>query len=104
MLDKVVVTSEVEKVCAFGSAVTGVTVRTVDCVVGGATGAADGNETDVEKEASVVTEAATAILGGTIVLEFVVGVWLLTAVDVGVIVTLNAGCTNRFETGSIVLE
>ena len=104
VLEEVVVTTEVEEVCAFGLAVTGVTVRTIDCVVGGATGAADGNETDVEEEASVVTEAATAILGGTIVLENEVRVWLVIAIDVGVIVTLNAGCTNRLETGSIVLE
>ena len=83
---------------------TGVTVSTVDCVVDGATGAADDNGTNVEEEASVVTEAATAIIGGTIVLEIVVGVGLVTAVDIGVIVTLNAGCTNRLETGSIVLE
>ena len=104
MLEEAVVTTEVEEVCAFGSAVTGVTVSTVDCVVDGATGAANGNETDVELEASVVTEAATAILGGAIVLEIVVGVGLVTAVDVGVIVTLRAGCANRLETGSAVLR
>ena len=73
-------------------------------MVDGATGAADDNKTDVEEEASVVTEAATAIISGTIVFEIVVGIKLVTAVDVGVIVTLNAGCTNRLETGSIVLE
>ena len=36
--------------------------------------------------------------------EIVVGAGLVTAVDVGVIVTLNAGCTKSLETGSIVLE
>ena len=95
MLEELVVTIEVEELCVFESAVTNVTLRTVDCVVGGATGAADDNETDVEEKTSVVTKAATAILGSTIVLEIVVKVWLVTAVDVGVIVTLNAGCTNR---------
>ena len=99
------VATEVEEVCALGSAVTGVTVNTVDCVVDGTTGAAGGNETNVDEEASVVTEAAAAAtLGGAIVLEIVVEAGLVTAVDVGVIVTLNAGCTNRLETGSIVLE
>ena len=48
--------------------------------------------------------AAAATLGGAIVLEIVVGGGLVTAVDVGVIVTLNAGCTKRLETGSLVLE
>ena len=104
VLEEAVVTTEVEEVCAFGSTVTGVTVSTVDCVVDGATGAGDNNETDVEEEASVVTEAATAILGGTIVPEIVVGVGLVTTVDIGVIVTFNAGCTNRLKTGRIVLE
>ena len=66
------------------------------------TGAAETNETDVDKEASVVT--AAAILGGAIVLETAVVAELVTAVDVGVIVTLNAGCANRLETASIVLE
>ena len=47
MLEESVVTTEIEEVCAFWSAVTGVTVSTVDCVVNGATGAADDNETDV---------------------------------------------------------
>ena len=87
MLEESVVTTEIEEVCAFESAVTGATVSTVDCVVDDETGAADDNETDVEEEASVVTEAATTIIGGTIVLEIVVGVGLVTAVDVGVIVT-----------------
>ena len=83
----------------------GVTVNTVDCVVEGTTAAAGGNETDVDEEASVVTAAAAAAtLGGAIVLEIVVGAGPVTAVDVGVIVTLNAGCTNRFETSSLVLE
>ena len=90
---------------ALGSAVMGVTVNTVDCVVEGTTAAAGGNETDVDEEASVVTAAAAAAtLGGAIVLEIVVGAGPVTAVDVGVIVTLNAGCTNRFETSSLVLE
>ena len=103
MLEEAVVTTEVEEVCAFKSALTGVTVSTVDSVVASTTGAADGNETDVEEEASVVTEAATAILGGAIVLETVVGAGPVTAVDVGIIVTLNARCANRFETVSEVL-
>ena len=95
-------TTEVEEVCALGSAVTGVTVNTVDCVVDGTTRVAGGNETDVDKEASVViAAAASATLGGAIVLEIAVGAGLVTAVDVSVIVTLNAGCTNKLETGSI---
>ena len=104
MLEKVVVTTGVKEVCAFGSVVRGVTVSTVDCVIDGATGAVYGNKTNVQEEASVVTEAATAILGGAIVLQIVVGVGLATAVDFGVIVTLNIGCSNRLETGSAVLK
>ena len=94
VLEEAVVTTEVEEVCSFGSAVTGVTVSTFDCVVNGTTGAADGNEIDGENEDSAVTEASTAILGGAIVLETVVEAGPVTAVDVCVIVMLNAGCAN----------
>ena len=97
-------TSEVEEACALMSAVTGVTVNTVDCVVDCTTGTADGSERDVDAVESVATEAVTATLGGAIVLEIVVGAGLVTAFDVGVIVTLNAGCANRFETGSAVVR
>ena len=101
---EVVSTTEVAGVCILGSVVQCVTVSTVDCVLDGTTGAADGNETDIDEEISVVIAAAAAAkLGGAIVPEIVVGAGLVTAVD-GVIVMLNAGCTNRLETGSIVLE
>ena len=103
MLEETVVTTEVEKVCAFRSAITNVTVSTVGCVANHTTGTADGNKTDVDEEASVVTAAAPAKLGGAIVCETAVKAELVTAVDVGVIVTLNADCANRLETGSVVL-
>ena len=51
-----------------------------------------------------MTAATAAILGCAIVLETAVETELVTAVDVGVIVTLNAGCANRLGTGSVVLE
>ena len=93
-------TTEVAEVCVLGSVVPGVTVSTVDCVLDGTTGAADGYETDIDEEASVVTAAtAAATLGSAIVLEAAVGAEVVTAADVGVIVTLNAGCAKRFEAG-----
>ena len=102
---EVVSTTEVAGVCKLGSVVPCVTVSTVDCLLDGTTGAADSNETDIDIKTSVViAAAATASLGGAILLEIMVGAGLVTAVDVGVIVTLNAGCTNRLETGSIVLK
>ena len=52
----------------------------------------------------MIAAAAVATLGGAIVPEIVVGTGLVSTVDVGAIVTLNADCTIRFETGSIVLE
>ena len=48
--------------------------------------------------------AATATLGNAIVLEAAVGVEVVTAADVGVIVTLNACCAKRFEAGCAVFE
>ena len=64
----------------------------------GTTKAADGNETDIDEEASVVTAAAApATLGSAIVIEAAEGAEVATAADVGVIVTLNAGCAKRFE-------
>ena len=112
VLEKTFVNTEVEKVLAIGWAITIITVSTVDCVVDGTAGAAGGCETDVavetavdvDEKASVMTEAAAAILGGAIALETAVKAELVTAVDVGVIVKLNAGCANRLETGSVVLE
>ena len=105
MSAEIVSTTEIAGVCILGSVVPCVTVSTVDCVLDGTTGAADGNETDIDIKTSVViAAAATASLGGAILLEIMVGAGLVTAVDVGVIVTLNAGCTIRLETGSIVLE
>ena len=102
---EVVSITEVAGVCILGSVVPCVTVCPVDCVLDGTTGAADGNESDIDVETSVVIAAiAAATLGGTIVPEIVEGAGLVTAVDVVVIVTLNAGCTNRLEIGSIVLE
>ena len=54
-------------------------------------------ETDIDEEASVVTaEAEAATLSSAIVLEAAVGAEVVTAADVGVIVTLNAGCAKRF--------
>ena len=103
MLEETDDTTEVEEVCALGSAVTGVTLNTVDCVVDGRTGAIDGIETDIDALDIVATKAATAILGGAIVLKIVVEAELVIAVDVGVIVTLNANCAKRLETGSVVL-
>ena len=101
----VVDTSEVAEVCVLGSVVPGVTVSTVDCVLDGTTKAADGNETDIDEEASVVTAAASATtLGSAIVLEAAVGVEVVTVADIGVIVMLNAGCEKRFEAGCAVLE
>ena len=98
MLDKTVVTTKVEKACAIKSDVTGVTVSTLDWVVDGTTGTAEVNETDVDEAASIVTAATAAILGGAIVLETAVKTEFVTAVD-GVIVTLNACCANKLETG-----
>ena len=97
MLEETVDTTEVEVVCLLGAVVTGVTVSTVDCVVDGITGAAGGceidvavgAEDDVDEEAGVTTEAAVAILGGTIKLEEAVVAELMTAVGIGVIVTLT---------------
>ena len=43
--------------------------------------------------------AAPATLGSAIVLEAAVRDEVVTAADVGVIVTLNAGCAKRFEAG-----
>ena len=103
MLEETDDTTEVEETYAFGSAVTGITVNTVDCVVDGTTGTADGTETDVDAVDNVAKEAATAILGGAIVYETVVKSGLVTAVDGGVTVTLNTGCANRLEAGSAVL-
>ena len=93
MSAEVIDTTEVAEVCALGSVVSGVTVSTDDCVLDGTTGAADGNETDIDKEASVVTaSAAAATLGSAILLEAAVKAEVVTAADVGVNVTLNAGC------------
>ena len=105
MSAEIVSTTEIAGVCILGSVVSCVTVSTVYCVLDGTTGAADGNETDIDEKTSVViAAAAAATLGGEIVPEIVVKAGLVTAVDVGVIVTLNTCCTNRLETGSIVLE
>ena len=105
MSAEVVNSTEVAEVCILGSVVPCVTVSTVNCVLDCTTGAADGNKTYIDEEISVVIAAAlAAILGGAIVIEIVVRAGLVTAVDVGLIVTLNAGCTNRLEIGSIVLK
>ena len=94
---EVVDTTGVTEVCVLGSVVPGITVSTVDCVLDGTRGAADGNEPDIDEEASVVTAAAAATtLGSALVLETVVGAEVVTVADVGVIVTLNAGCAKRF--------
>ena len=59
----------------------------------------------MDVEARVVTAAAAAAtLGSAIVLETAVGAEVVTAADIGVIVTLNAGSANRFEAGCAVLE
>lgn len=71
LLTETVDTTEVEEVFLLWSALTGVTVSTVDCVVDGTTGAASGSKTevtvgaadDVDADPSDTTEAATAILG-----------------------------------------
>ena len=52
---------------------------------------------------SLATEEAIAILGGAMALETAVKAKLVTAVNVGVNVTLNAGCAKRLETASVVL-
>ena len=105
MSAEVVDTTEVAEVCALRSVVPSITVSTVDCVIDSTTKAADGNETDIDEEASVVTAAAAAAtLGSAIVLETAVGAKVVTAADVGVIVTLNAGCAKRFEAGCAVLK
>ena len=102
---KVVSTTEVAEVCVLGSVVPSVTVSTVHCVLDGTTGTADGNETDVDEEASVVTAAAAAAtLGNAIILEAAMVTDVVTVADVGVIVTLNAGCGKRFEAGCAGLE
>ena len=105
MSAEVVDTTEVAVVCVLVSVVPGVTVSTVDCVLDGTTGAEDGNETAIDEEASVVTAAAAAAtLGSAIALESAVEAEVVTVADVGVIVTLNAGCAKRFEAGFAVLE
>ena len=105
MSAEIVSITEVAEVCVLGSVVPGVTVSTVDCVLDGTTGAADGNETDIDEETSVVTAAvAAATLGTAIILEAAVGAEVVTVADVGVIVTLNAGCAKRFEAGCAFLE
>ena len=110
--EEIVVTTEVEEICALGSAITSVTVSTVDCLVDGTTRAAGDFETnitvgaadDFDEEISVATEAEAAIHGGACTFETAVGAELVTVVSVGIIDTLNAGCSNRFETGSEALE
>ena len=104
VLEEAVDTTEVEEVIAFWSVVTGVTVNTVDCFVKGATEASDGNNTDVEREDTVVTTEAIEILSGVIVLEFVDGVGLVTAIDIVVIVTFNGGCADELVTSNAVLR
>ena len=97
-------TTEVVKVRVLGSVVQGVTVSTVDCVLGGTTRAANGNETDIDEKASVVTAAAAAAtLGSAIVLETAVGAEVVTVAN-GIFVTLNTGCAKRFKAGCAVLE
>ena len=105
MSAEVVDTTEVAKVCVLESVVPGVTVSTVDCVLDNTTGEAEGNETDIDEEASVVTaSAATATLGSAIVLKAALEAEVVTLADVGVIVTLNAGCAKKFEAGCAVLD
>ena len=104
MLEKTVVTTEVEEVCTLGSAITDVTVSSIVCVLSGTTKAADNNETGVVEKASVVTAAAAARLGSAIVLETSVGAELVIGLVIGVIVTLNAGCANKLETCNVVFE
>ena len=87
MLEETDDTTEVEAACVLGSAVTNVTVNTVDCAVVGTTGAADGTKTDVDAVNSVATQAITAILGGAIVLETILRAGLVIEVDVGEFVT-----------------
>ena len=102
---EVVDTTEVAKVRVLGSVVLGVTVSTVDCVLDGTTRADHTNEKDIDEEASVVAAAAAAAtLGSAIVLETAVKAEVVTVADVGVIVTLNAGCVNRFESCCAVLK
>ena len=48
--------------------------------------------------------AAAATLGSAIVLEAALGAEVVTAADIGVIVTLNPGCAKRFEADCAVLE
>ena len=48
--------------------------------------------------------AAAATLGSAIKLEAAMGADFVTVADVGVIVTLTAGCAKRFEAGCAVLE
>ena len=65
--EEVVSTTEVAAVCVLGSVVPGITVNTVDCVLDGTIGAADSSVTDIDEDASVVTEAAaTTTLGNAI--------------------------------------
>ena len=47
---------------------------------------------------------AAATLGCAIILEATMGADVVTVADVGVIVTLKAGCAKRFESGCAVLE
>ena len=97
---EIVITTEVAEVNVLESVVTGVNVSTVDCVLHGTTGAADGNETDFDEDASVVIAAAAAAkLGSAIVLEAAVKAEVVTAAYVNVIVTVKAGCAKRFEAG-----
>ena len=86
------------EVCVLRSVVPCVIVSKVDCVLDGTTGAADGNETNIDEKASVVTAAApAATINSAIVLEAAVKAEVVTVADVGVIVTLNEGCAKRFE-------
>ena len=89
---EVVSTTDVAEICVLGSVVPGVTVSTVDCVLDGTTGAADGNETDINEEVSVVTgAAAAATLGSAIILEAAMGADVVTVADVGVIKNVERG-------------
>ena len=102
---EVVDTTEVAKVCALQSVVTGVTVSTVDCVLDGTTWAGNGNETDIDEEVRVVTaETVAATLSNAIGIEAAMWDEIVTVADVGFIVTLSAGCAKRFEAGSAVVE
>lgn len=58
---------------------------------------------DGDEEASVTTQAAAARYGGAITYDTAAGAELVTAVGVGVIVTLNAECTNKLKTGNVFL-